>query len=218
MDFAAALAVLQARSTAPPQSTGATEEAKQQCAECADDADMVPAQVLSGAAAELASLGVEALLHRFFERQEERVAVYRRFEEGFLLFLEVAEATGYEALVASTTASFGAISEQVNALATELSRRGSDHVAALIRTVQTHEKAKLTLTAQLQIVRHGLRIDELHKEGEDLPGASTAERTARLRADEAATLTGKLRELTAELNEALDEVRAEMAEMDDEGQ
>ena len=43
------------------------------------------------------------LTRRAWERQEARVAVYRRFEDGFTLFLQVAEATGYEALVAAYT-------------------------------------------------------------------------------------------------------------------
>ena len=47
---------------------------------------------------------VGVLGQRLLHWQSERVGAYQRFEEGFVRFLQVAEAQGYEALVASTTA------------------------------------------------------------------------------------------------------------------
>ncbi len=210
MDFAAAYDVLAARSAA-----ARSGDAGLRCDECVDDPGLpIEPRVASPA---LANLGNPALLRLFLARQEERVGVYRRFERGFASFLQVTEAEGYETLVECVTSDFSALSVAVNDLEAELRSRGGDAapMAAAIRTVQRHEKEKLQLTAQLQIVRHGLAVDALHAGGGDTAAAAAAERTAALRGDEATELRARLAEVTSSLNETLDEVRCELADAHD---
>jgi hypothetical protein len=224
MDFQAALAVLQARSgsadarpVAGDASTATTGPVT--CSECAAEAGAEEATRTPRQPSEVAALSDAALLRLFLARQEERVAVYRRFEEGFLLFLQVAEANGYEALVKSTTATFATISAGVNTVEAELRTR-SLPLADAVRRVQGIERDKLELTARLQILRHALAVDKLHADGigADSAGAATAARTATLRAEEAREVEAKLAELTVRLNEELDEVRAELCDSLDEGE
>lgn len=129
-----------------------------------------------------ATLG-QQLLHW----QAERVGVYQRFEEGFVRFLQVPEAQGYEALVASTTSSFASISDSVNALCSELARQGAEAIAKVGRSLQDAEREKLTLTAQLQIVRHGMAVDAHKASAAEEAGSEVPDRerrAAQLRSEE----------------------------------
>ena len=228
MDFTKALAVLQSRAGQPlaPEHGGVNADAnaptaantpssQQQCLACDEAAQQEQEQLgQARGPVELQLLSVGGLLRLFMERQERRVAIYRRFEEGFTLFLQVAEATGYQALVASITSSFAEISESVNKVEAELRERGGAALphADTIRSVQKHEKEKLQITAQLQILRHGLAIDENQRESEDDAVAAAAARTHKLRSDEAAELRQRLTQVTSAIGEALDEIRAELVD------
>lgn len=164
MDFTSAMSILQQRS----KPAGRDAMACQECAE-----QNVPTSEFSSVSlqpSELTSLDIAALLRQFFQQQEMRVLTYRRFETGFTNFLAVAEASGYEALVKATTTAFGQISQQINILTAEISQRAASNGAdgatlgTMLREVQDMEREKLTITAQLQILRHGLAIDKLHVE------------------------------------------------------
>ena len=72
------------------------------------------------AAGPLEGMSLAVLGQRLLHWQSERVGAYQRFEEGFVRFLQVAEAQGYEALVASTTAAFASISDEINAICAEM--------------------------------------------------------------------------------------------------
>ena len=208
MDFTQALAVLQQRSQPSTMQSGA--DPQQQCFECTDDEQPLTQTLPTG----LSSLSTHGLLRLFLDQQEDRVSVYQRFEQGFVNFLQVAEAKGYEALVSRTTATFSNVSAAVNAVEAELRSRGSA-MADTLRRVQQCEQQKLQLTARLQIVRHGQVVDELHAESDDAAEASRAERTAALRSEEAAELRAKLAALTDTLNDELDEVRIELSDGED---
>ena len=107
-----------------------------------------------------------------------------------------------------------------------------------ILATQEMERNKLHLTAQLQIVRHGLAMDALRNEyadtddgegdaatrstsgglayavgsmGGDIVAGSA--RASAMRAAEANELKQKLHAVTEELNDALDEIRAELADI-----
>ena len=214
MDFNAALAVLQQHgknkealpiTASPTAATGPV----QSCVECAES------EQTEAVKTDLAGNTLPQLLRLLLAKQEERVAVYKRFEEGFLLFLQVAEATGYEELVRRTTATFATISGGINTVEAELKRRGSGELATTVRRVQEMEREKLELTARHQILRHGLAVDQLHADGlaADEATAAAAARTAPLRAEEGREVEAKLASLTERLNEALDEVRCELCEL-----
>ena len=86
MDFSQALGILQARSTSKASTNG------EECVDCAGEVGEFEPSPPVQPAAELEALGLDALLRLLLARQEERVGVYRRFEEGFETFLQVAEA------------------------------------------------------------------------------------------------------------------------------
>lgn len=226
MDFTQAASILAARSQ------DATARECDQCAgaralECEPDPPPPPPPPAS-----LRAMPRCALLRVLLQQQEARVRQYRQFEEGFALFLQVAdEAQGYKALVASATAAFAEISAAVVHVEEELRERAAagggpetsacDAAARLVRRVQELEREKLSLTAQLQIVRHGIAIDELRaaavEAGEDAAGLHARElQAAAMRQDEAAELTRALARLVDDLNDALDDVRCELADAGDD--
>ena len=149
MDFTQALGILQSRSKAKVNEGG-------ECVDCSGEVpDLEPSPPT--VAGELDALTLGELLRLLLARQEERVGVYRRFEEGFVSFLQFAEAAGYQALATATTARFAEVSLAINAIEEQLrSREGAAAaLASMIRRLQTLEKEKLTLTAQQHILRHG---------------------------------------------------------------
>jgi hypothetical protein len=186
-----------------------------------------------------------ALVQRVIREQEQRVLEYRRFDKGFACFLQVAEAEGYATLVADSTAAFAAISKRINAAAQELSdwalEQATEPEAAacnvmvsLIRRLQLLEREKLTVTAQLQIVRHGIAVDELRLEhaavlksdeedvgsldGNGACRATAMERTMTFRREEAEDLRVKLGLLSEQISEVIDEMRCELAEVSEQGE
>ena len=174
------------------------------------------------AAGPLEGMSLSMLGQRLLHWQSERVGVYQRFEEGFLRFLQVAEAEGYEGLVANTTSAFASISDAVNVICAEMARQQGAAVAlgAQARRLQDAEREKLTLTAQLQIVRHGRAVDAHRAQAPDDAGTELPERerrTAVLRAEEAAELTEKLAATVEGINDTLDEIRSELADLVEEG-
>jgi hypothetical protein len=224
MDFNAALGVLQQRaSTASAASASATSSGDgiaTLCSECLTEDEQGPLPKIS--AADLAGEGASALLRLFFQCQEERVSIYRRFEEGFRQFMEVQEADGYQALVKHVTASFSAVSMHVNRIEQELGGRdaAAKMLATMLRAVQNLEREKLQITAQLHIVRHGLGVDALlvekEEEESDADKVGPAARTAALRAEEEAELAERLARLTEQLNDALDEIRSELCDLSED--
>ena len=85
-----------------------------------------------------------------------------------------------------------------------------------MRRLQELEREKLTATAQEQIVRHGLAVDKLRDEAGDDVG-EPARRMAGMRREEAAELVATLARLTERINDVIEEVRCEYAELDDNG-
>ncbi len=193
---------------------------------------------------------LSSLLRLVIAQQDRRALEYRRFEDGFLCFMQVAEAEGYTALVADATAAFSQISSRINQAEERL--RGLEEPAAvsdgggfggggaaarsprspLVRRLQEQEQEKLSLTAQLHIVRHGILVDELRMrhasgEGEEedmvaasagpgedgVAGTASILRTLALRREEDAELRQKLGALEEEISELVDEMRCELAEL-----
>ena len=175
------------------------------------------------AAGPLEGMSLAMLGQRLLHWQSERVGAYQRFEEGFVRFLQVAEAEGYEALVASTTAAFASISDSVNVICAEMARQQGAAAAlgAHVRLLQDAEREKLTLTAQLQIVRHGRAVDAHRAQAADEAGTELPDRerrTAALRAEEASELAEKLAATVESINDTLDEIRSELADLAEEEQ
>eukprot|EP00965_Chrysotila_dentata_P207067 6183907-Pleurochrysis_carterae.AAC.1 len=235
MELNAAMLILQQRSS--------TTDRESECAICAELGDSpvaapndIPAPV---SLQSVVGMSVEELLRLMLQQQGRRLAEYRRFEEGFKNFLRVEEAQGYQALVASTTARFSEISATVNIVREQLEvlAAASDSLNALasamvkmIKKMQELEREKLTLTAQLQIVRHGEAVHALqHAHTDEEEGdaqknghsngqaggrdLSYAHRSAQLRQAESAELRQRFSRVEELLRECEEEVRCELADL-----
>ena len=243
MDAAAAYALLAERMSKPHEET---------CSHCVENVDLQSVTAHNRDAltcqltiplppkAELEALSDARLLQLLLQQQERRTNEYRRFEEGFTRFLQVAEAEGYQGLVAATTAIFADISKTINVLEEEFRRRGGPFtaLAGTARRLQELEGQKLTVTAQLHIVRHGVAVDQIRAgahadeaanaddahvdEGGDGAQREEPERqlrmseatAARLRIEELEELRAKLAALVEQINEVLDELRCELADLE----
>ena len=81
MDFSKAMGILQQRSEPKAADTS-------HCVDCSEEATDILASPATGEV-DLDPLGAAKLLRLLLSRQEERVAVYRRFNDGFETFLKV---------------------------------------------------------------------------------------------------------------------------------
>ncbi|CAM9869476.1 unnamed protein product [Pylaiella littoralis] len=93
-------------------------------------------------------MSAAALVASFRRAQEERVALYRKFNEGLREALRSGDYSGYPALCCEVTAGFSVLSKAINAIEALL---GADPetkpLAGIIRRVQGREQEKLTVTA-----------------------------------------------------------------------
>lgn len=241
MDAAAAYALLAERMSKPHE---------ENCSHCVENVDLQSVTARDALTcqptiplppkAELEALSDARLLQLLLQQQERRTSEYRRFEEGFTRFLQVAEAEGYQGLVAATTAIFADISKTIKVLEEEFRRRGGPFtaLAGTARRLQELEAQKLTATAQLHIVRHGVAVDQIRVGADDDEAADAddahvdeggdgAQReepkrqlrmreatAARLRIEELEELRAKLAALVEQINEVLDELRCELADLE----
>lgn len=206
MDPSAALAILRERSTALESD---------QCELCAAAAPIdggavgAPPSALP-ALQDLGNQPTTALLRHLLGLQERRVEQYKAFERGFETFLSVVDADGYEALVQRVTSVFASISADVNAVEASLrTRGGAEALAATARSIQELEKRKLEATAQMHITRHQLAAA---REDGDVSDPREL-RLLEMREQERMELRETLESLRERINEALDEVRCELAEI-----
>ncbi|XP_066297976.1 required for excision 1-B domain-containing protein-like [Branchiostoma lanceolatum] len=99
----------------------------------------------------------QQLIRKFYGLQEERIKVYRRFQEGFETYLDTSpnyDFAPYRQLVHDVTQEFQRISSDVMAIRDRLR---DDHnqveLVTLLENIQEEEKKKLQLTAELQVAR-----------------------------------------------------------------
>jgi len=209
MDPSAAFKILQKR-----KECGAHAN---ECMRCDESQELGQLEELAPPPESLHGLSTHALVRLFLQQQERRVIEYRHFEAGFVNFLQVAEAQGYEALVASTTARFSQISQTVNTLIPALeSLEGGAPFAQLIRGLQQLERDKLQLTAQTHIVRHAVAVDAMRYGEDGEEAAPHAQPAIRLRREELGQLAGQLSELGQRIWDAMEELRCELADMDED--
>jgi hypothetical protein len=111
--------------------------------------------------------------------------------------------TNYPYVCAAATSSFSVCSDTINIIQTVLadSSRNRQDLQALIGTLQTHEKEKLSLTAAL----HLDRIRESQQIGGD-------ERILTLLQQAVVSLRTKIEVCVEQINDALEEIRYAMVE------
>jgi len=161
---------------------------------------------------DMTGMGIHELVRLLHVMQSERVESYDMFESGFLQFLEELSAPRYEEICAQVTAEFAHISGAVNAIEGALASAGASAISKQVRTLQDLEKRKLSATVELQLVRREQRVAEL-RATVDEPGAdgtNVAEKHA-----ECATLRAGIAELVSGINDAMDEIQCELAELSD---
>lgn len=159
---------------------------------------------------DMTGMGAAELVGLMRAMQTERVESYGEFERGFSTFLEQLSAPQYEHTCAQVTAEFAHISGAINAVADALDGTGAKVLARHTRALQVLEKRKLSVTVELQLVRRELRVAELrasiHADAAD---------EVREKREQEATLRSGLAKLVGEINEVMDEVTGELAELDE---
>eukprot|EP00307_Rebecca_sp_RCC1486_P009749 CAMPEP_0119406014 /NCGR_PEP_ID=MMETSP1335-20130426/505_1 /TAXON_ID=259385 /ORGANISM="Chrysoculter rhomboideus, Strain RCC1486" /LENGTH=195 /DNA_ID=CAMNT_0007430069 /DNA_START=33 /DNA_END=620 /DNA_ORIENTATION=+ len=129
----------------------------------------------------------------------DRVALHRALEDGFATAVTLADASAYSAFVACIKQHFSSLEQTARAMSTRLQESHAP-LAALLDGVNKLEASRLELALQGQLVRQRISSAQFEADTE-------------LKA-EAATISGKLNELSAEINEQLSELRAEAQDLD----
>ncbi|KAE9330914.1 hypothetical protein PF001_g132 [Phytophthora fragariae] len=153
----------------------------------------------------LALLSARELVQTFHRLQETRVQIYTEFRQGFQVHQKTEQFPGF---CSGITERFSAVSEQVNCVEKLLrDEKQQVAIAQLLRKVQLEEKEKLLLTSAVLIEK--MRLSDATKQPE--PDESTIaflERSVQ-------TLTAKHTDCVVRINEVLEDLRAESADLED---
>ncbi|KAG7401957.1 hypothetical protein PHYBOEH_008478 [Phytophthora boehmeriae] len=155
-------------------------------------------------AEDLALLDSQALVQTFYRLQEKRVQIYAKFRQGFQ---EHQKTERFPVFCSGITQQFLTVSEQVNQVETLLrGKKQQVAIAQLLRKVQQEEKEKLLLTSALLIEK--MRLSDASKLAEpDEATIAFLERSVQ-------TLTTKHTVCVERINELLDDLRAESADLE----
>ena len=188
-----------------------------------DDGDGVPPEARAQASVAklregLKGMGARKLLGAFRQAQEDRARAYASFEEGLASVLRSRDFAAYNGVCAEATARFAALSNLVNAVEAELGEgAAAGGLAGLVRRVQAEEKEKLSLTAALHLERFRLAtsscsVGEGAAEAAAASSSSSSSPGSLLR-EGVKMLEGRLGEVKVRINDVLEELRYEMAEL-----
>ncbi|GLJ49927.1 hypothetical protein SUGI_1061460 [Cryptomeria japonica] len=107
-------------------------------------------------------VAVVDLLRRFLSVQENRAEIYARLKRGFTEYLSTGSDRAYQQLCSEITTDFNDCSKQVIEMESILG--SSDYcredLVNLLKTVQSHEKQKLHMTATIQVLKKAGRPSE----------------------------------------------------------
>lgn len=132
---------------------------------------------------------------------QDRVALHRALEDGFETAVTLADPGAYSTLVERIKQHFSTLGATADAMCARLRDSGQSPLAQMLEGVNKLEASRLERVLQLQSARQ--RVSSAQFEAD-----------AELKAD-AAALATKVNEITAELNEALSELRAEAQDLED---
>ncbi|KAG2531564.1 hypothetical protein JM16_001053 [Phytophthora kernoviae] len=155
-------------------------------------------------AEDLTLLDTYTLVQTFYRQQEKRVQIYADFRQGFQVHQKTEH---FQVFCSRITEQFSVVSERVNQVE-ELLRDKKQQVAIaqLLRKVQLEEKDKLLLTSALLIEK--MRLSDASKLAEpDDTTVAFLERSVQ-------TLTTKHTACVERINEILDDLRAESADLE----
>ncbi|KAG6977075.1 hypothetical protein JG688_00000679 [Phytophthora aleatoria] len=158
----------------------------------------------SNESADLTQLSARALVQAFHGLQETRVQIYAEFRQGFQVHQKTEQ---LPAFCSGITERFSVVSEQINQVENLLRDKKQQIVADFIRKVQLEEKEKLLLTSAVLIEKMRL-TDAMKQPKRDESTVAFLERSVE-------TLNGKHTDSVVRINEILDDLRAESADLDD---
>eukprot|EP01113_Clastostelium_recurvatum_P048645 TRINITY_DN8906_c0_g1_i1.p1 TRINITY_DN8906_c0_g1~~TRINITY_DN8906_c0_g1_i1.p1 ORF type:complete len:198 (+),score=41.88 TRINITY_DN8906_c0_g1_i1:340-933(+) len=158
--------------------------------------------------------------------QEQRVQIYRRWEEGFRGFLQGHDLMLFRHTCSNVTALFVSISKDINDIEEGFKKKDRQDLATLTREIQGLEKQKLQITTQRQVFLTSWFVDSSaphqapaggchghghgHAHGEPRPiPPKLDEEEEQKREEELTTLDGSLRRLEAEISSRLEDLRLE---------
>ncbi|KAH7479860.1 hypothetical protein PRIC1_008587 [Phytophthora ramorum] len=154
---------------------------------------------------ELDQLSSKALVQSFHRLQETRVQIYADFKQGFHVHQKTEQ---FPAFCSGITEQFSAVSEQINRVEKLLrDEKQQVAIAQLLRQVQEEEKEKLLLTSAVLIEK--MRLNDASKQPEpDDATIAFLERSVE-------TLTTKHTACVVRINEILEDLHAESADLED---
>ena len=153
---------------------------------------------------QIRDVGVRQLILLAHKVQELRVAVFGHFDDTFERLVTVGDAEGYPACVERFKARFAACDENLERVAMRLDALQQAPIGMLVRGVIRLERSRLDAKCNEQVLRQRLSVTDL--ESEERPGLKQ-------RVQE---LAGSLAQRAAEVEEALEELRAEAADCDED--
>ncbi|CAI5711245.1 unnamed protein product [Peronospora destructor] len=145
------------------------------------------------------------LVQTFNRLQETRVQIFEDFRQGFQVHKKTQQ---FPAFCSEITDRFSAVNEQINLIENILrDEKQQVAIAQLLRKIQVEEKEKLLLTSAILIEKMRLSDAATHHEPDDSIIANL-ERSAK-------ALTTKHTDCVVRINEILQELRAEAADLED---
>ncbi|KAK1944659.1 hypothetical protein P3T76_004571 [Phytophthora citrophthora] len=155
---------------------------------------------------DLKELSARALVQTFQRLQESRVQIYAEFRQGFQVHQKTEQ---FPAFCDGITKRFSAVSEQINQVEKLLREEKKQiPVAQLIRKIQLEEKEKLLLTSAVLIEK--MRLNDAEKQHDrDASTVAFLERSVK-------TLTTKHTDCVVRINEILEDLYAETADLEDD--
>ena len=175
------------------------------------------------------------LLETLFHLQQERVLAYQKFNHGLDVVLKSGgNFTDYPKLATDVTAIFVVISNSILEIQTLLLKKKTTKTTSMkkisefIKQLQMHEKEKLQLTAALHLEKMRECNEHLEKSisnsnndsadtgsSSSSSSSSTNTKVAQLLQESISSLESKLVDCVENINDVLEELRYEAADMDD---
>jgi len=147
---------------------------------------------------QLNNSSVKDLLIVIREAQEDRVAVYRKFDSALQEVLVTGNVTNYPLMCAEVTAQFTVLSDTIN-MAREFikKREPTRSLGQIIDDLQSNERNKLNLTAALHLEQIRVKVE----------GPTATENIRQLLEQSVSDLKIKISDCESVVNEVLEELR-----------
>ena len=152
----------------------------------------------------IADEGVRSLILLAQRVQQMRVQVYSHFDDAFERLVTVGDAAGYPPCVERFKPKFAACDDDLERIAVRLDALRHAPIGALTRNVVRSERLRFAAKCEEQVLRQRLSLVDL--ESDERPALKQQVQAA----------SSGLAQLAASVEEALEELRAEAADADDE--